>query len=148
MSPVLQNLVTQASSIQQLGYDQARRLAAFLMSSMGNSIYGQTPVTAQPSALNPVNAQAISAAFQGFNEEQYLDVLTLTIINTAIRLNSPTGGITAAQLSTNGFTVNALVNANWGGAPGIFDSEQVINLLRYGTLIQAGANLNGITNPF
>jgi hypothetical protein len=115
---------------------------------MGNSIYGQTPVVAQPSALNPVTAQAISSAFQGFTEEQYLDVLTYVILSTAIRLNSPTGGITAAQLSTNGFTVNALVNANWGGAPGVTDAEQVLNLLRYGTLIQAGANLNGITNPF
>jgi hypothetical protein len=95
-----------------------------------------------------VTAQAISNAFQGFNEEQYLDVLAYTMITTAIRLNSPTGGITGSQLSTNGFTMNAVVNANWGGAPGITDAEQVLNLLRYGTLIQAGANLNGITNPF
>lgn len=148
MSPVLQSLVVQANSIQQLGWDQSKRLAAFLLSSMGNSIYGQTPVTAQPSALNPVNAAAIAAAFQGFNEEQYLDVLTLTIASTAIRLNSPTGGITAAQLSTNGFALNAVVNANWGGAPGITDADQVLKLHWYGTLIQAGANLNGLTNAF
>jgi hypothetical protein len=148
MSPVLQKLVAQASSIQTLGNDQSTRLAAFLVSAMGNTIYAQTGFVAQPSALNPVTAQAISAAFQGFNQENFLDVLTLTIINTAITLNTPTGGITASQLSSNGPAMNALVNANWGGAPGITDAEQVLNLYRYGTLIQAGANLNGITNPF
>ena len=148
MSPVLQSLVTQANSIQTLGLDQAKRAAAFLTSALGNSVYGQTPVVAQTSSLNPVTAQSIAAAFQGLTDEQYLDILTLTIITTIQRLNSVTGPVTSGQLSTNGFTLNALVSANWGGAPGITNAQQVDALLKYGTLIQAGANLAGLTNPF
>jgi len=151
MSPVLSNLVTQANSIQQLGVDQTKRAAAFLLSALGNSLYGQTPVLAATTSLNPVTAQSIAAAFQGFNEEQYFDVLIYTIVTTVQRLNSlPSGSgpVSSSQLSTNGFTLNALVNANWGGAPGITNAQQVDALIKYGTLLQAGANLAGITNPF
>ena len=149
MSPVLSNLVTQASSIQQLGLDQSQRALAFLLSALSNSIYGQTPVVSASSSLNPVTANSIAAAFQGLTQEQYLDVLIYVIASTIQRLNSlPAGPVTSSQISTNGFTLNALVNANWGGAPGITDAQQVEALIRYGTLLQAGANLNGITNPF
>jgi len=147
MSPILQNLVTQANSIQQLGFDQSRRAAAFLLSALGNSLYGQTPVLSCSTSLNPVNAQAIAAAFQGFNDEQYLDVLIYTIVTTVQRLNSlPSGSgpVSSGQLSTNGFTLNTLVNANWGSAPGITNAQQVEALIKYGQLLQAGADLRGI----
>jgi hypothetical protein len=150
MSPVLSNLVTQANSIQQLGTDQSQRALAFLLSALSNSIYGQTPVVASLTSLNPVVANSIAAAFQGMTQEQFLDIYIYTIVATIQRLNSlpGPGPVTGSQLSTNGFTLNALISANWGGAPGITDAQQVEALTRYGTLLQAGANLNGITNPF
>ncbi len=145
MSPVLRNLVNQASGIQQIGFDQVRRANAFLTSAFGAGAYGQSAPLASTSSLNPVTANSIAAAFQGFSDENFLDVLVYV---TAVKIQAAGVASAVGTVPTDGFALNALVTANWGGAPGITNAQQVTALNQYGALLQAGANLAGITNPF
>lgn len=139
MSPTLAALVTQASSIQRMGADNVRRANAFLISSLGSGIYGQTPSLASPLSPSASLAQTVAAAFQGLTEEQYFDILTYTI---AVSANSHLVPGPISSIPTDGFALNNLVNTYWGNPNGIVDAQQVDALIKFGTLLQAGANLS------
>ena len=143
MSPVLQTLITNAASIQRQNLDPTRRMLAWLLTAYGAGALGQSPVLGSASTQTASIAQATAAKFQGFTPENFLDVLTYTVAQK-LNTNGVSGIVAAGVVPTDGFALNSLVNTSWGGPNGVVDADVVNNLLWYGALIQAGANLTNI----
>src|SRR4029077_10379921 len=130
MNSTLQTLVTNSASIGSLPLGPRTRLYAYLISRYGgllSGVFGSAPNTVVASIANQV-----ASSFQGFNDENYLNSLIYQIA-------------TRESLSTDGASLNAMVDATWGGANGVVNAQPVDALIKFGNPLLLGADMSRIT---
>ena len=121
--------------------DELKRALAFLLTAYGAGVYGNPNVLGSASTSKADVAKSVAAQFQGFNQENFMDVLVYQTA-LAVKANVVIGpGFPAAPPST-GFDLNSLVNGYWGNPAGVVDAQDVEALLKYGALIQLGCDLS------